>query len=309
MSPLVVALVVAAAAPAAPAAPVAGAAGDAAAPAAPDPGHAFKRIAVMKTDVVGAVDAALAPQITSKLAEEVRAQTHAEVISSDEIIALLKHEKERAIVGECKEQESCLAELANALGAEVVVSARLTSTPGKGGAGGYALAVSAVDATSASVVGRVNESWGGDALGLLALVRPVVTRLFATTSIPKGSIEVVGALPGSKILVDDQVRGSAELPTVAGLLVGGHHVVVQHDDMKPVDKWVIVEDGKLASLAVTQESVSGPFYTSWWFWTAAGAGVAVAGATTAGIVLALGGGGKTGVNVQLNADNTLGGSR
>ncbi|HEY4223329.1 MAG TPA: hypothetical protein VGO62_18350 [Myxococcota bacterium] len=277
--------------------------------AAPAPSsHAPKRIAVMKTEVTGAVDAALGPQITAKLAEEVRAQTHAEVISSDEIVALLKHEKERAILGECKEQESCLAELANALGAEVVVSAKLSSVAGKDGATSYALSVSAVDASSAAVVGRDNESWGGDALGLLQLCRPVVTKVFATNSIPKGALEVVGAVGGSKILVDDEVRGSSELPHVDGLLVGAHHVVVENPDKKPVDKWIIVEADKQASLAVSQESMSDPFYTTWWFWT--GTGVVVAGGVAAGVAaIALQpSAGKTGVAVQLNADKALGGA-
>jgi hypothetical protein len=78
-----------------------------------------KRVAVMKTEVSG-LDAAVGAQLTSKLAEALRQQAGAEVISSDEIVALLKHEKERAIIGECKENESCLAELANALGSDAV---------------------------------------------------------------------------------------------------------------------------------------------------------------------------------------------
>ena len=298
-----------------------------------------KRVAVMKTDTSGDVDAALGPQITSKLAEEIRAQTGAEVISSDEIVALLKHEKERAILGECKEQESCLAELANALGAEIVVSAKLststtkatatnaapsssppTSTPTSSDASTrtssdgtahrtYALAVSAVDANNAAVVGRVNEAWGGDALGLLALARPVVTKLFATSTIPKGSLEVVGAVSGSKILVDGEVRGSAELPAIGDLLIGAHHVEIQNADRKPVDRWIVVEADRKASLAVSQEALDEPLLSSWWFWTAAGAGVIAVGAGITGTVLALDNASKTGVAVQLNADKVLGGAR
>jgi hypothetical protein len=277
-----------------------------------------KRVAVMKTETSGDVDAALGPQVTSKLAEEIRAQTKAEVISSDEIVALLKHEKEKAILGECKEQESCLAEIANALGAEVVVSAKLTMVATKAPSANagdvhpvYALAVSAVDAGSAAVVGRVNESWGGDALGLLSLARPVVTKLFATTSIPKGSVEIVGSIGGSKIVVDGEVRGSSELATISDLLVGAHHIEVQHPEKKPIDKWIVVEANKTASLPVTQESFDEPVLGTWWFWTAAVGGVAVAGASVAGVVLALANSGKTGVDVQLNADKTLatGGAR
>lgn len=258
-----------------------------------------RRIAVMKTEVGGGFDPAVGPQLTSRLAEAIRQQTGAEVISSDEIVALLKHEKDKAILGECKEDESCLAEIASALGSEAIVTARLSRVEG-----GTLLSVSLVDAMSASVRGRVSETWGGEPLLLLSLAPPVVTKLFATSSIPKGAVDVVGAQPGSTIIVDGEVRGSAELHQVSDLLIGAHHIVVQRDGLAPAEAWVIVEGDKLVSVPVAQRSLEQPFYGTWWFWTAAGATAAVAGVTAAGIAVLLSQG-KTGVDVQLNADTVL----
>jgi hypothetical protein len=274
-------------------APVARASGASSEPPAP------RRIAVMKTEVSGGLDPAVGSQLTARLAEAVRQETGAEVISSDEIVALLKHEKEKAILGECKEEESCLAELANALGSEAIVSARLSRVEG-----GALMSVSLVDAQTAAVRGRVNETWGGEPLLILSLARPAVTKLFATSTIPKGAIEVIGALSGSTIIVDGEVRGSAELPRIPDLLIGAHHVVVQKDGMAPAEAWVIVERDKQSSVPISQRGFEEPFYGTWWFWTAAGAGLAVAGATAAGIAIFLTQG-RTGVAVQLNADDSL----
>lgn len=264
---------------------------------------AVKRIAVMKTDVSGDVDKSLGPQITARLAEEIRLATGAQVISSDEMIALLKHEKDRAILGDCKDDESCLVELAQALGADIVVAAKLSQVEGT-----MALAVSAVDAHTASVRGRVNESWGGDVVNLLALVRPVVIKLFATSSIPTGKVVVIGAIAGSRIFVDGEARGSAELPSIDGLLIGGHKVVVQHPERKAFERWVVVESARVSSLAVAQEQLDSGLTDSIWFWTAAGGGVAAVGATVLLVAVALSGN-RTGVNVQVNADETLEASR
>lgn len=278
---------------------------DAPAPASQAP-REVKRIAVMKTDVAGDVDAALGPQVTARLADEIRRATGAQVISSDEMIALLKHEKDKAILGDCNEDESCIAEIAQALGADVVVAAKLSKV---GNAIG--IAASAVDAHSASVSGRVNETWGGDVVNLLALIKPIVTKLFATpgSGVPTGRVDVIGAIAGSRIYVDGEARGTAELARIDGLLIGGHRVLVTHPDHKAFERWVVVEEGdKAIALSVSQEAIDEGVLGSFWFWTAAGGGIAVVGATALVVAVALSGN-RTGVNVQVNADEKLGGAR
>jgi hypothetical protein len=268
------------------------------------PISASQRVAVMKTEVSADLDPAIGQQVTAKIAEALRERTKAEVISSDEIVSLLKHEKERAILGACTDQEteSCLAELASALGADVIASARLSRLPGE--SGGLLLALSLVDARTASVLGRVSESWGGESIMLLSLVRPVVDKLLAGDTAPAGTLEIIGALDGSRILVDDVVRGTAPAGQMGGVAVGSHRVVVQKDGMRPWERWIVVERDGVTQVAVQQVADDPPFYATWWFWTAGGATVAATGAVVAAVLL-LNPSGATGVNVSVNADQAL----
>jgi hypothetical protein len=269
-----------------------------------------QRVAVLKTEVSGDLDAAIGQQVTAKIAETIRERTSAEVISSDEIVSLLKHEKERAILGGCsdKEQESCLAELANALGADLIASARLSRLPGE--SGGLLLAVSVVDARTAGVLARVSESWGGESILLLSLVRPVIDKLLAAPDVPTGSVEILGAAEGSRIIVDDVVRGTAPAGQMAGIAIGAHRIAIQKEGMRSVEKWIVVEKDAPTQVPVQQEVDDPPFYATWWFWTATGAGVAVTGAAIVAVALATTSqDGPTGVNVNVNADQALGGAR
>jgi hypothetical protein len=123
--------------------------------------------------------------------------------------------------------------------------------------------------------------------------------------VPTGRVDVVGAIAGSRIYVDGEARGTAELARIDGLVVGAHRVVVTHPEHKAFERWVVV-DGPVA-LNVSQESIDEGL-GGFWFWTAAGGGIAVVGATVLVVAVALSGN-RTGVNVQVNADEQLGGSR
>ena len=264
-----------------------------------------RSVAVLKTDVGGELDPAFGPQVTAKIAEALRTRTTGKVISADDVLAILQNEKQKSILGACND-DSCLAELASALGAEVVVSGKLVKADDK-----LSLTLSVVDGASAQVIGRVQEVWGGDSLLLLGVVPPMIDRVLAGDGpVPTGALELVGVVDGSKILVDETVKGTAPAGQMAGIAVGGHKLTVQHDEHKPFEKWIVIEKDKVASAAVTQEPADPAFYQTWWFWTAAGAGVVVAAAAATGVALyALGAGGETGVSVSVNADKTLGGAQ
>ena len=271
--------------------------------AAQSPAPAGARSAVMTTEVGGGLDPAVGPQVAAKLAEALRQRTGAEVISSDEMVAMLQHEKERAILGNCKEEDSCLAELASALGADAIVAPRLTRVEGA-----LLLSVSVVDAHTASVRSRVTETWGGESLLLLALARPVVDKLLAGDPPPVGVLEVVGAQAGSRVVLDGNVRGTVPAGQIGGVVVGAHRLQLQAEGMEPFERWIVIEKDQTLSVAATQIAAETPFYSTWWFWTATAAGVVATGAAVTGVVLALGVG-RTGVDVQLNADTTFEGAR
>lgn len=267
------------------------------------PAPAAPRYAVMRTEVGGGLDAAVGPQVAAKIAEALRERTGGEVISSDEMIAMLQHEKERAILGSCKEGDSCLAELANALGADAIVAPRLSKLEGA-----LLLSVSVVDAHTASVRSRVSETWGGESLLLLSLARPVVDKLLAGEPPPVGVLDVVGAPPGARLILDGSVRGTAPAGQMGGVVVGAHRLEVQAEGMRPLTRWIIVERDQVLSVAVALEVDEAPFYATWWFWTGTGAGVVATAAAITGVALLMGGG-QTGVAVQLNADQIFTGAQ
>lgn len=271
--------------------------------AAQTPAPPAPRYAVLRTEVGGGLDPAVGPQVASKIAEALRARTGGEVISSDEMIAMLQHEKERAILGNCKEGDSCLAELANALGADAIVAPRLSRVEGA-----LLLSVSVVDAHSASVRARVTETWGGEPLVLLSLAGPVVDKLLAGEPPPAGVLDVVGAPAGARLILDGNVRGTAPAGQMGGVVVGAHRLEVQADGMQPLTRWIVVERDQVLRVAVTLAPDEAPFYTTWWFWTGAAGGVVATAAAVTGVALLVGGG-RTGVNVQVNADQVFAGAQ
>lgn len=267
------------------------------------PAATAPRYAVLRTEVGGGLDPAVGPQVASKIAEALRTRTGGEVISSDEMVAMLQHEKERAILGNCKEGDSCLAELASALGADAIVAPRLSRVEGA-----LLLSVSVVDAHSASVRARVTETWGGEPLVLLSLAGPVVDKLLAGEPPPVGVLEVIDAPGGARIILDGNVRGTAPAGQMGGIVVGAHRLEVQAEGMRPLTRWIVVERDQVLQVAVSLEPDEAPFYTTWWFWTGTAGGVVATAAAVTGVVL-LAGGGRTGVSVQLNADQVFAGAR
>ncbi len=266
-----------------------------------------KKIAVMRTQTDG-VDAGVSAQVSARIAEVARGATGAEVLSADEISTLLEHERDKQLAG-C-EQDSCLAEVADALGADVIVQARLSRVDG-----GYAISISALDAVAAKPIAAVDERWGGEPLLLLDVIRPAVDRLFAPPgSPPTGVLLIDGVKDGSRIIVDDVVRGTAPAGQLQ-LLVGAHRLSVTLEGYEPHSSWIIVNRGQTLTVPVMQTVIvaEAAFYETWWFWTAVGGGVAVAAGGAVGTALLLSqpssGPGKTGVNVAVNADDTFGAAR
>jgi hypothetical protein len=264
-----------------------------------------KKIAVMRTETDG-VDAGVGAQVSARIAEMTRLKTGAEVLSAEQITTLLDHERDKQLVG-C-EQDSCLAEVADALGADVIVAARLSRIDG-----GYALTITALDAVGAKPLGAVDEKWGGEPLLLLEVIRPAVDRLFSPAgTVPSGLLVVDGVKDGSRILLDDVVRGTAPAGQLS-VPVGAHRLNVTLADHEAQSSWVIINSGQTTTVPIAQTAVvpAAAFYETWWFWTALGGGVAVAAAGTVGTVVLLSQGdtAKTGINVAINADDTLGGAR
>lgn len=263
------------------------------------------RAGVLEMTVDGGADPVVGTQMTGRLAEVLGKRPGFSVIAPDDIRAILEQEAHKQLLG-CDE-ESCLAELGGALGADVLIKGRISKLDN-----GYAIALSLVDAQRAEARGHASEVWKGESIGLLELVEPMVDRLFA----PKGAVltgilTISGVADGSQILVDDQVRGTAPAGQMAGIPTGARRVQVVHEGHVPIERWVVIKNGGTTTLAVRQETVErDPFYSTWWFWTATAAGVA--GAAVGAAFLLQGGNagvGATGVSVMVNGDTAFGGGR
>ncbi len=269
------------------------------------------KVAVMRTVVEGQDAAALqaiGPQVSSRIADQVKKRTGAEVISAEEIDTLLSHERDKQVSG-CAEQ-SCLADIADALGADVVVQARVAKVDG-----GYAVSLSAIDSKKAQTLARVDERWGGEPLLLLDVIAPAVDKLFPTLGPPAAGLLVLeGVKDGSKILVDDAVKGTAPAGQLS-VASGPHRLAITSEAHEPFSSWIIVATATTTSVPVSQVLLPAPpFYATWWFWTAVGGATVVAAGAGTGAWFLLGndggpGIGQTGVLVSTNGDQVLGGKR
>lgn len=268
------------------------------------PAVAETRVGLLEMTVEGGTDPVISAQLTNRLAELLAARPDYKVIAPDDIRALLEREATLQMLG-C-DDDSCLAEIGGALGADILIKGRVSKLDS-----GYAVSLSAVDPVQAEVLGRASQSWGGASIGLLALMAPMVDLLLPVPGAGTvGAIEVSGAELGSQILIDDQLRGTAPAGQLGQITIGSHKVEVVGEGYAVLTRWVVVRKGEVLQLPVRQvELQTDAFYTTWWFWTAAA--VAVAGAAT-GAAVGLGGSGSdgaTGVNISVNSDTAFGGSR
>lgn len=264
-----------------------------------------KQLAVLEFQVDGGADPVIGKQLTARIAETIGKRGGYGVIAPDDIRAMLEQEAQKQLLG-CSD-DGCLAEIAGALGVDALVSGRVSKLEA-----GFAISLSLVDPRASRALGHVNETWRGESITLLELVPPMIDKLFAERgAVLTGTIEVEGALEGSRILIDDQIRGTAPAGQMAAVPIGARKVQVIGEDQQPFERWVVVKTDELTTVAVRQEAVaSSAFYQTWWFWTAAAAGVAGA-AVGAAVLLGRESAapGETGVNVAVNADSVFGGGR
>jgi hypothetical protein len=270
--------------------------------AAPPPAQ---KIAVLEFLVEGGVPPVIGTQLTSRLADLVGRRPNTVVIAPDQVRALLEKEAEKQLLG-CSD-DSCFAEIGLALGADLIVKGRVSQL----GQSGFGLSLSAVGADG-KAAGNVSETWRGESMSLLELLEPMVDRLFASSpEALRGIVELNGAIDGSSVLIDDQVRGTVPAGQIGDVAVGARKIVVTKDGYLPFEQSIVVRSKVVTTVVVTQAGEpSAPVYATWWFWTIAAVAVAGAGVGTA---LVLGGDdpdpSRSGINIGVNADSAFTGGR
>lgn len=200
------------------------------------------------------------------------------IISAEEVRTALDQEANKAMMG-CDES-SCLAELAQALDAELVISGRIDDTS----EGGALVSLNVLNAHAIVVVNRVTMVWPGDAKALPEVVRAAAqTLMFEPRDRPPGSIALLGLPADAQVFVDGAAQGGAS--EVRGLPIGPHEVKVEAPDKLPWVGHAVVSTGASTALAV---DMAGEPVDALWLWTGAGTAVLLGGAAAIGVAYALG---------------------
>jgi hypothetical protein len=144
-----------------------------------------RRVAVTTLGVDG-VDDRVARVFSSSLIYELRKLERTSVLGLDEIKALLDLEAERQLLG-CSGENSCLAEIADALGADVVVLGSLARVGDT-----HVVSLKSVLQGEVAALGTYNRVVpAGDGEELLAEIGPAVAVLFPGTTLRAGQVRGV----------------------------------------------------------------------------------------------------------------------
>ena len=193
----------------------------------------------------------------------------------------------------------CLERLGRLLAATLVVRYRgkVSQPPGKDQQPVWKFSVDVLDveigATGAHVIEECTSCTIKEAAAKLGDM--VARAVMETASRSRGSLDVRSEPMGATVYVDGTELGVT--PYKRPLFVGKHKLTVRHVGYLSQQLEIEVADGQKVRQeikmvagtdpvsVVVVEKERTPLYKKWWFWTAIGGAVAVAGAVTAAIVL------------------------
>jgi hypothetical protein len=150
------------------------------------------RLVVTDFDVEG-LPPRTARIVADNLVAELRKLNGVSVVGMSEVRAMLAAEADRQSVG-CTEGVSCLAEIADALGADILIAGRIGVLEGAS-----VLSIRRIDQAQAQVVGTVEDRLQGTSgTELLAAIGPAVQELFPEVQVKAG---VERGVPKERALV------------------------------------------------------------------------------------------------------------
>jgi hypothetical protein len=203
-----------------------------------------------------------------------------------------RREIERVVTAEqreCTGEDKCLGAIGKRLGVDIVV----TGTVGAMGQN-YVLTIKAVDAKSASAIGRIESPpLRGSPDELIDGVRVAAYRLLAPQQL-HGSLQVQSDLVGATVQLDGKSIGKTPLPSlgvIAKQTLGKHQLRVEAAGYSPFEEEVEVRFQKVSQVVVrllpstevigtgkTTRVERDPFYTKTWFIVGVGVAAVLAGA-------------------------------
>jgi TolB-like protein len=214
-------------------------------------------VAVLDLKARGVPDG-LAGAVMDVVTEEVARQPRFKVMSRKEMESMLNQQAREQLLG-C-DSTSCLAEIAGALNAELLVAGEV----GRLG-DGFILGLQLINQRYGTVSNRVNVPWPGAESDLPAVARAASQMLvLELKERPGGRLEVVGAPSGATVYLDDKpVKGRQVDP----LDVGVYRVRVAAPGHQDRTIPVVVESGKEARVNGALSAI--PLYRRPWFWVLA----------------------------------------
>jgi hypothetical protein len=196
--------------------------------------------------------------VADNLVAELRKLGGISVVSMDEVRAMLEMESERQLLGCSEDSSSCLAEIADALGADVVLSGGIATLDGA-----RVFSLRRVDQRRAAVTGQVEErlvAAGGEEL--LAAIGPAIEKLFpelplkvgASRGVPRERARLLNPPPlpvWSTLAVGGAglatvVSGAGALAFANAALASGQKLVDSSREA-PVDGLLVVEQEQTAA--------------------------------------------------------------
>ena len=246
--------------------------------AAASPDHHAVRIAVADLESKG-VDPKLNKIFLDSLLAEIRKLQRASVIGMDEVRAMLDLEAQKQMLG-CGEEQSCLAEVAGAVGADVLIVGGIVDIGGE-----IVVGLKRIDQKSASVTQQTSQRLqAGNGEEVLAAVGPAVEKLFPDLPLRAG--EQRGVSPEMALRLNPPpvpVWAFVTTSAVAGAALAGTGVTLGLWALAQGSYADLAEQARQAPVAgkelkQRENGMLGAETTMWIFAGASGALVASAGA-------------------------------
>jgi hypothetical protein len=189
-----------------------------------------------------ALGAALSQVVASEAAQVVGYQ----ILTVRDLQAAVAQETQRQLLG-CDDDNGCLAELADAADAELLVHGTLGAT----GAGTPLVALTLLNTRALVVLNRVAFGWAGDPAELPAVVATATqTLVLEARDRPPGAVAVVGVPDDALVFVDDVDRTDAHRRgAIGGLDIGPHAVRVVAEGLLPAVVPVVVRRGQTTTIS------------------------------------------------------------
>jgi TolB-like protein len=234
------------------------------------------KFAVFRLDAAG-IDSDVVRSLTQFMLVELSSIRGAEVISPDDIKAIVGAERYKAILGEdCS--DDCLVRLSGSLNVDYLVTGLVGKLEDD-----YVVSLRLIDPRRAEVVNRISDAVRGPVDELKRAIRTFARRLIDLDGQGQGYVAFSGPVSGATVFMNGAKMGTLPLKPGDPLDSGRLDVRVTKGGYFDWESDVFVQPGETALVWADLERKPRPLYAKWWFWSLVG-GVVAGGVATAVVV-------------------------